>query len=407
MRILHTSDWHLGQKFMGRSRATEHKAFLRWLANEVTTRQIDAIVVAGDIFDTATPPSYAREIYNQFIVELQSSQCQLIILAGNHDAAAVLNESKNLLQCLNTQVIASSSSSSKLNEQLLVLHNRKQQPAALLCAVPFLRARDMLQSQAGQSAGDKQRSLQQAIAAHYQQLFALAQQYNTEHKLELPIVMTGHLTTLGVSRSESVRDIYIGTLEAFPADAFPPADYIALGHIHQSQRINANTDIRYSGSPIALSFDEARQQKQAWLIEFAVDGKTVSSLPIPCFQPLISIKTTLDTITTQVQQALSDITAEQILWLELVIAETDAYLTDLQQRVETQLQDLPVELLRLRRQRTNQGNGFADASYTSLAELTPQQVWQARLATEQLTEQQQQQLTALHQQILAKMEHAE
>ncbi|MDP5189032.1 exonuclease subunit SbcD, partial [Rheinheimera baltica] len=87
MRILHTSDWHLGQNFMGRSRATEHKAFLRWLANEVTTRQIDAIVVAGDIFDTATPPSYAREIYNQFIVELQSSQCQLIILAGNHDAA--------------------------------------------------------------------------------------------------------------------------------------------------------------------------------------------------------------------------------------------------------------------------------------------------------------------------------
>ena len=404
MRILHTSDWHLGQHFIGRSRAAEHQAFLHWLVQQVNSLQIDAIIVAGDIFDTATPPSYARELYNQFIVELQASQCQLIILAGNHDAPAVLNESKNLLQHLNTSVIASAADD--LSQQLLVLR-KQQQPTALLCAVPFLRARDLLQSQAGQSASDKQNNLQHAIAEHYQQLYTLAQQYNTEHNLALPIVMTGHLTTVGASRSESVRDIYIGTLDTFAASGFPPADYIALGHIHQSQQINSETDIRYSGSPIPLSFDEAKQQKQAWLIEFSQGEKTVTSIAIPCFQPLLSLKTDLASLQQNVQQALKNIAPAQTLWLELVISETDAYLTDLQQRVETILHDQPIALLRLKRQRQAISNSLATTSNTDLAELTPQQVWQARLEGEQLSAEQQQQLTLLHNQVLAKVQEAE
>lgn len=401
MRILHTSDWHLGQHFIGRSRQAEHQAFLTWLVQQVTALNIDAIIVSGDIFDTATPPSYARELYNQFIVELQASACQLVILGGNHDAAAVLNESKNLLQYLNTRVFASSSDD--LTRQLVVLHDQRKQPAVLLCAIPFLRARDLLQSQGGQSARDKQLNLQQAIAQHYQQLFVLAQNYNAEHRLQLPIIMTGHLTTVGVSTSESVRDIYIGTLEAFPADAFPPADYIALGHIHQSQQLKAKTDIRYSGSPVALSFDEAKTQKQLWLLDFNGAEKTVSSVPVPCFQPLCSIKTSLAEVPEKMQQALQALPDGSTLWLELVIGETDAYLTDLQQRVEQLLQNLPVQLLRLRRQRSSQAAGLTAPAQQSLSELTPEQVWHTRLQTETLSDEQQQALTMLHRQVLAKV----
>lgn len=404
MRILHTSDWHLGQHFIGRSRANEHRAFLSWLIAQVNSQHIDAIIVAGDIFDTATPPSYARELYNQFIVDLQPSGCQLILLAGNHDAAAVLNESKNLLHYLNTQVIVSSSET--ISEQLIVLHNRQQQPAALLCAVPFIRARDLLQSQSGQSARDKQQNLQQAITQHYQQLYAAAEQYNAGQALPLPIIMTGHLTTVGVSTSESVRDIYIGTLDAFPTNAFPPADYIALGHIHQSQQLKASTDIRYSGSPIALSFDEASQQKQLWLVEFTGLTKTVSSLPVPCFQPLRSIQTSLSDIPAKLALALQQLTDGDTLWLELVISETDAYLNDLQQRVEQLLHGLPVDLLRLRRKRSASNSGMATTTQQSLVELSPEQVWQSRLALENLSDEQQQQLNKLHQQVLAKVRDA-
>ena len=100
MRIIHTSDWHLGQHFYGKSRAREHQHFLNWLVEQSQSQQIDAIVVAGDIFDTGTPPSYAREMYFDFIAKLHQVQCQLVVLAGNHDSVAMLSESQNLLQQL-------------------------------------------------------------------------------------------------------------------------------------------------------------------------------------------------------------------------------------------------------------------------------------------------------------------
>ena len=401
MRILHTSDWHLGQHFIGKSRAAEHAAFLRWLVAQVSELSIDAIIVAGDIFDTATPPSYARELYNQFIVELQPSGCQLVILGGNHDSPAVLAESKQLLTKLNTWVIPTVQAN--VSEQIVILNDKSGQPACVLAAVPFLRSRDVLQSQAGQSGQQKQADLQQAIASHYQQLFALAKQYNQQHQLQLPIIMTGHLTTVGVSQSESVRDIYIGTLEAFSASAFPPADYIALGHIHQAQQLKSTTDIRYSGSPIALSFDEARQQKQLWLVEFSNQQKTVSSIAIPCFQPLASIKTDLASLPAMLTSQLDNLAVNDTLWLEVVISSSDGYLTDLQPRVEQLLIDQPVELLRLRRERNSSGASLQQLKQTSLAELAPADVWLARLADETLTAEQQQQLSALHQQVLAKV----
>ncbi|MFQ3276523.1 MAG: exonuclease SbcD, partial [Colwellia sp.] len=106
MRIIHTSDWHLGQYFYGKSRANEHQQFLTWLLAQVTIHNIEAIIVAGDIFDTSTPPSYAREMYFDFIAKLHLTQCQLVILAGNHDSVAMLSESQAVLASLSTRVIS-------------------------------------------------------------------------------------------------------------------------------------------------------------------------------------------------------------------------------------------------------------------------------------------------------------
>ena len=213
MRILHTSDWHLGQHFMGKTRLEEHHAFLSWLVEQVQAQAVDAVVVVGDVFDTGTPPSYARELYNDFIVKLQQTGTQLVILGGNHDSVAMLNESRNLLGCLNVQVIPSVMAD--IDEQVIVLNNASGAPAAVLCAVPFIRAREVMSSESGQSGADKQRSLQEAIAGHYQQLFARAEQHSAQHHQQhgqrLPNIGTGHLTTVGTSSSDSVREIYIGT----------------------------------------------------------------------------------------------------------------------------------------------------------------------------------------------------
>ena len=106
MRILHTSDWHLGQHFMGKSREAEHRAFCRWLVEQVRENDVDAVLIAGDIFDTGAPPSYAREQYNRFIVELRETGAALVVLGGNHDSVAMLEESRELLAVLGTRVVA-------------------------------------------------------------------------------------------------------------------------------------------------------------------------------------------------------------------------------------------------------------------------------------------------------------
>lgn len=400
MRIIHTADWHLGQFFYSKSRAAEHQAFLDWLLAQITQHQVDALIIAGDLFDTGSPPSYAREMFNRFVVALQPTHCELIVLAGNHDSVATLNESRELLACLNTRVITSATPQGE--QQVLTLHQRDGTPGALLCAIPYLRSRDILRSQAGQSGREKQISLLEAIEQHYQQCYAaaLAERANRA----LPIIATGHLTTVGVTKSDSVRDIYIGTLDAFPAQAFPAADYIALGHIHRAQRIADSDHIRYSGSPIPLSFDELGREKSVFLLEFSAQLDSVTPLPIPQFQPMQMLKGSMAEIEQQLGE-FSEGDREQPVWLDIEIT-TQEYLSDLQRRVEQLTEALPVEVLLVRRSREQRQRSLARMDNETLSELKVEEVFARRLAQEeQLDAEQAEQLTQLFRTTLAALEN--
>ncbi|MDO6446873.1 exonuclease subunit SbcD [Colwellia sp. 1_MG-2023] len=396
-RILHTSDWHLGQYFYGKSRAQEHQQFLTWLLAQVSQHKIQAVIVAGDIFDTGTPPSYAREMYFDFIVKIHQLNCQLIILAGNHDSVAMLGESKAVLSALSCRVITTASE--KVEQQLIEINDKNNNLQAVICAIPFIRPRDILLSQAGQSSQEKQQALQQAITEHYQQLYQRAESIS---KGEVPIIATGHLTAVGVTSSDSVRDIYIGTLEAFPANAFPEADYIALGHIHRSQKVGKTEHIRYCGSPIPLSFDEVSQDKQVLLAEFTQKTLTeVKPLVIPRFQAMAMIKTTLDDLEQAVKALLEAIdngeskqtTAAsgetdnihlakgENVWLDIEIESAD-YLTDLSHKIEQITQAYPVEVLLTRRTKKARKAMIASEAKVTLDELKITDVFQTRLAEE-------------------------
>ncbi|MBD2835913.1 exonuclease subunit SbcD [Pseudomonas sp. JM0905a] len=399
MRILHTSDWHLGQHFMGKTRQAEHQAFCRWLIEQVRERQVDAVLIAGDVFDTGAPPSYAREQYNQFIVELRDAGASLVVLGGNHDSVAMLGESRTLLAQLDTRVVPAVGA--ELDEQVLVLKRRSGAPGAILCAIPFIRPRDVLQSQAGQSAADKQLSLQQAIQDHYQQLFVLAEQRRVELGGGLPIVATGHLTTVGASASESVREIYVGALEAFPTSAFPAADYIALGHIHRPQKVGGLEHIRYCGSPIPLSFDEARQQKEVLLVELDSIGlHKVEALPVPRFQALHSLRGALADLPAQLAEVAREGAPERPVWLEVLVSADD-YLSDLQARLASLCEGLPVEVLRIRRERGNAQPGLVRAGRETLDELNPEEVFDKRLESEELDDALRGNLLGLHREVVA------
>jgi DNA repair protein SbcD/Mre11 len=392
MRILHTSDWHLGQHFMGKSRQAEHQALIDWLLVQVDVHAVDVVLIAGDIFDTGSPPSYARELYSHLVVSLHRAGVALLLLGGNHDSVATLGESRALLAVLNTSVVAAVNEPA---DHVVVLPRRGEtagagagEPGCIVCAVPFIRPRDVWQSQAGQSAEEKQQSLQAAIKAYYQGVHAaaLARQAQLQQSLGrvVPLIATGHLTTVGASSNESVREIYVGSLDAFPTAAFPPVDYVALGHIHKPQKVGGLHHIRYCGSPIPLGFDEARQQKEVLLVDVDATGlAAVTALPVPRFQALISVAGNLAALPSAIAAAALEGTAERPAWLEVTVAEDD-YLPDLPERINAMVQGLSVEVLRVRRQRGSAAATLASEAMETLDELSPHDVFARRLAAEAL-----------------------
>ncbi len=403
MRILHTSDWHLGQYFIGKTREQEHRLFLKWLLQCVVEQEVDAVIIAGDIFDTGAPPSYARALLNQFIVDLQAldSHCQLIILGGNHDSVATLHESRSLFSYLNTHVVGAADSDSV--QQVLVLNDKNNQPGLVVCAVPYIRPRDVLVSKAGDSGDQKQQALLMAMTEHYQRLHTVAEQQASQ--LGIPIVATGHLTTVGGKLSDSVRDIYIGSLSAFPVSAFPPASYIALGHLHRGQKVSGHNHIRYCGSPIPLSFDECTHGKQILLVDF--DGAQltqVTEVAVPLFRVLATLQGSIQALERQVQALVAE-PAEYGLepWIEVVVDEQH-WISDLYPRVEALTAKLPLQLLRVRKKRQTVVTPLTSESQETLAELSVMDVFERRLQGEDLDLCLREQLIQTFQQLVVELE---
>ena len=381
MKILHTSDWHLGQNFYNKSRKNEHERFLQWLLEQVTDHDIDAIIVAGDIFDTSTPPSYSREMYNKFVVDSNKIGCQLVLLGGNHDSVSVLKETQQLLKYMGADVIPNTNEDHAT--QVVELKGKGGEVEALVCAIPFIRPRDVLTSQAGVSGVERQKQLGDAIKQHYKDVYdaAVEKRDTFANRDTMPIIATGHLTAMGVKQSDSVRDIYVGNLDGFAADGFPNADYIALGHIHRPQVVAKREHIRYCGSPIPLSFDELKSQKQVCVVEFVEGERTISQLSVPTFQPLAEIKGDLTEIESQLNQYIG-LEEGQSVWLSIEVQAQD-YLSDLQERMRALTEGLNVEVLQLRRARERRNQSLEQESAETLAELTPMDVFEKRIALEE------------------------
>jgi exonuclease SbcD len=393
LKILHTSDWHLGQYFYGKNRLNEHQCFLFWLIDVAVKNDVDAIIVAGDIFDTGSPPSYARELYNQFVVSLEKAsrkRIKLIVVAGNHDSTLMLDETKSLFTHFNATVLTKPNHSEP-KEHLVTIDDVNGELIGLICAVPFLRSRDMVNSVAGQEGKDKRHALQLSIQAFYAKVFSEAKALCCLSGKHLPIVMTGHLTVVGAKSSESVRDIYIGTLDALPASCFPEADYIALGHIHQTQKITSENAIQYCGSPICLSFDELNRSKNILLVECnSLEATKVNEIAVPCFQPMFSLKGNLSELEIELGELASkyrDLKHNNdwaTVWVEVEVESQD-FLNDLHKRIEHLIEGSCLEILSLKRARKKTQASMTSAKTLSLNELSPLEVFERRIAMEEWT----------------------
>ncbi|MGP4864197.1 exonuclease SbcCD subunit D C-terminal domain-containing protein [Psychrobacter sp. T6-5] len=274
LKILHTSDWHLGRRLYGRLRYEEFEAFLYWLQDTISAQQVDILIVAGDVFDTMTPSNKAQALYYEFLGKVSRSCCQhVVIVAGNHDSPTFLDAPSNVLKFLNVHVIGTACDD--LEDEVLVLGDDDNNPHCIIAAVPYLRDRDVRSSSAGESADSKDANVIKGIRAHYDEVASIAKGEQAElikiYQRHIPIIATGHLFAANAKTTDDdgVRDLYVGSLGKISADMFDESfDYVALGHLHVPQRVGGRESIRYSGSPIAMGFGEAKQQKQVLLIQF-------------------------------------------------------------------------------------------------------------------------------------------
>jgi len=376
MKVLHTSDWHIGQKFMGKSREEEHKAFLSWLHKIIKKEDIDVLIVAGDIFDTGNPPNYALELYYNFLKQLFSiKNLYVIITAGNHDSISTLKAPKQLLEFMNVYVITSGDEDE--NELIPIYKEEKLQ--GVVCAVPFLRDSIVRKAVSGQTVNEKESSLNDGIKQHYTNVYEEANSLITKLTKEdnLPIIATGHLTTVGSRTSESERDIYIGgTLDIGGDFLGKYFDYVALGHLHINQTVGCN-HVRYSGSPIPLSFSEANQKKKINIIEFKDNKVEVEEIEIPIKRKLQVIKGNLESIKSDLKSC-----DDKTTWIEIHLNDENPMFAN--QAIREFADELNLIILAIKIDRTQKKLEAKELKVTSLDELTPNDVFTRRLDLEKI-----------------------
>ncbi|MGA1598412.1 MAG: exonuclease SbcCD subunit D C-terminal domain-containing protein [bacterium] len=398
MRILHTSDWHLGRTLYGRRRYEEFEAFLDWMAENIEQRGVEALLIAGDVFDTTTPSNRAQELYYRFLCRVAASECRhVVIVAGNHDSPSFLNAPRELLRVLNVHVIGSVPEDP--GEEVLTLRSLEGAPEMIVCAVPYLRDREVRAAEAGETPDDKVRKLIEGIQQHYRAVAKQAEQQRRDLGADLPIVAMGHLFTAGgqTLEGDGVRELYVGSLAHVSARSFPESfDYLALGHLHVPQKVNGSETMRYSGSPLPMGFGEARQQKSLCQVDFQGTTASVSLIEIPRFQQLERVRGDWDSVAARLNELASQ---DSQAWLEVHYEGTEI-LGDLRERLEDLLRGTRMELLRVQNHQVLEGMLQQLQEGEELGQLSLEEVFERCLLAHEVPEEQRPELRQTYAEVL-------
>ncbi len=322
--LLHTSDWHLGHKLYSRSREEEFKKFIDWLAALIRERGVNAVIIAGDVFHTSLPDTGAQKLYYDFLRKAaQAGARHIIVTAGNHDSPAFLTAPKDFLA--NFNVFVTGTVGNNIDDEILVLRDSGGNAEAVICAIPFLREKDIRSAVFGEDNRDKEEAYKEAITGYYRRLAQFVREKYSE--TDIPIIVTGHLYTANSSVSKSMERLYAGGQGAVEADMFEDIfDYAALGHIHRPMKIGKLETRRYAGSPIPLHFDETGYTKSIVLADF--DGHKVKTeiCAVPVFQRLMALNGSRKSLLEQVRKLYKPSeNPEEGIWFELNHDGSDSF----------------------------------------------------------------------------------
>jgi DNA repair protein SbcD/Mre11 len=353
MKILHTSDWHIGRLLYRQKRYDEFTSFLDWLVKIVEEQVIDGLIVSGDIFDTTTPSNKAQQLYYQFLCKVAASSCRhVVLIAGNHDSPTFLNAPKELLLSLNVHVVGAITDD--LEDEIIVLSDSSGLPEAIVCAVPYLRDRDIRRVKTGESIDDKNTMLIKGVKNHYIDIGKKIEDKKVKYG-SIPVIGMGHLFTAGgkTIEGDGVRELYVGSLAHVGKDAFPDnIDYMALGHLHVPQKVGQCEHIRYSGSPLPIGFSEATQEKSVVIVDFNNQPFNIQLYPVPSFQSLERIKGSMDDIIKKIDdlKAKESKSKKSKIWLEIEY-QGQNIAANLRQILEDCIADSDIQILRIKNQR--------------------------------------------------------
>ena len=319
MRILHTSDWHLGHAFWEQSRHEEQAAFLDWLLETIQAHEVDALVVAGDVFDSPTSPNEAFQLYYSFLARLSAlggktrsgGERMAVIVGGNHDSPGRLDAPRDVLTALSTHVVGGFDASRTQDELedptgvLVPVRGADKQVGLVIAAVPFLN--DWRIGVRGFDAGaDEQRA---SMNDRFRGVYSSLADRATKAYPGVPLIATGHLTCLAkagaqVTAEDSVpAEINrVGTLGAMGPGIFDPRfSYVALGHIHRGFHVDDARRIHYSGTPIQVGSVEGAQTRRVLLVDVDSSGVQVQPLAVPCRRRLVSVSGSLDEVRAKLE----------------------------------------------------------------------------------------------------------
>ncbi|HET7899752.1 MAG TPA: exonuclease SbcCD subunit D [Candidatus Nanopelagicales bacterium] len=281
MRLLHTSDWHLGRTLFQTSLLAEQGRFLAWLLDTAREQRVDAVLVSGDVYDRAVPPLEAVALLDSAFEAFSEADIPLVVVSGNHDSAVRLGFGSGLAERAGVHLRTTLDDLARP-----VLLADEHGPVAVY-GLPFLlpdAVKDRLHAE---------RSHESVLRAAVAQILADSEQRGVGRT-----VVLSHAFVVGGAPSESERDLAVGGIGDAPAAVFDGITYVALGHLHRPQEISlpgSTTRLRYSGSPLAFSFGEKHDTKSVVVIELDAAGvSSVDTLPTPVPRPMREVRGRLD-----------------------------------------------------------------------------------------------------------------
>lgn len=384
LRVIHTADWHLGHNLHGISRDFEHQQFLDWLLLQLAEQQAQALIIAGDIFDTANPSATALHRLYTFLVTArqQNPALAIIVVGGNHDSPSRLEAPNPVLAALGIHLIAQIHSDDERvlqAERLLVpLKGDSGEVEAWCGAMPFLRPFDLPPANT-----DSDDPLIDGVQHRYRELCDALQARCDAGQAQL---LTGHLYMVASQISElSERKILGGNQHALPLSIFPESiDYVALGHLHLAQKVGDSERVRYSGSPIPLSLAEANYPHQVRLLTFEQGALQQSQrLVVPRSVDMWRVPkkgaANLQDILTQLTELPFDESLEKACWpfleIEILLEKPEP---TARQQIEDALDDKPIRLLKVTPRYARQGGTLAQTQpHKALQDLHAEDVFRS------------------------------